>query len=321
MIAAGVGLTGSIGLGPVALPLSGLWTALAGLGAVVATAAAAAMVDIERPFASSAIRIVGATAILTLVAAVTIGTAARMISTSPPSFRAEGRGGQSSGGFTPDAQPFGQGRSGFPEGRARPGAVFANLGRLLPIGGIVGAALSLAGLGVSLAAVRGLRRAGEASIVPSDARARTTRVEVGRAALALCAVGAAALLLIQFVPVARTNPPVLTTVAWDSAETKDLFYRACADCHSNETIWPWYASVAPASWLTAIDVNSARRQFNISDLSARNAFGGFVNVNEIQQRIEGGSMPPVDYLLLHPAARLSDAEKQQLVHGLENSLR
>jgi hypothetical protein len=181
--------------------------------------------------------------------------------------------------------------------------------------------LSLAGLGVSLAAVRGLRRAGEASIVPSDARARTTRVEVGRAALALCAVGAAALLLIQFVPVARTNPPVLTIVAWDSAETKDLFYRACADCHSNETIWPWYASVAPASWLTAIDVNSARRQFNISDLSARNAFGGFVNVNEIRQRIESGSMPPIDYLLLHPAARLSDAEKQQLVHGLENSLR
>ena len=63
------------------------------------------------------------------------------------------------------------------------------------------------------------------------------------------------LLIIQFVPYGRdhTNPPVIAEPAWDSPQTRALFFRACADCHSNETKWPWYSTIAPASWLITRD--------------------------------------------------------------------
>ena len=61
--------------------------------------------------------------------------------------------------------------------------------------------------------------------------------------------------LIQFVPYGRDhdNPEVTNTVAWDSPRTAELFDPACADCHSNETDWPWYSNVAPVSWLVQSD--------------------------------------------------------------------
>ena len=55
-------------------------------------------------------------------------------------------------------------------------------------------------------------------------------------------------LLIQFVPFGRdhTNPPVVQEPKWDSPATRELAKRACFDCHSNETVWPWYSNIAPA---------------------------------------------------------------------------
>ena len=72
------------------------------------------------------------------------------------------------------------------------------------------------------------------------------------------------LLIIQFVPYGRdhTNPPVIAEPAWDSPQTRALFFRACADCHSNETTWPWYSTIAPASWLITRDVMEGRATFN-----------------------------------------------------------
>ena len=84
-------------------------------------------------------------------------------------------------------------------------------------------------------------------------------------------IGAAAfpflLLAIQFVPYGRahTNPPVTAEPAWDSAETRELARRACFDCHSNETAWPSYTSISPASWLAQRHVNEGRRELNFSE--------------------------------------------------------
>ena len=60
-------------------------------------------------------------------------------------------------------------------------------------------------------------------------------------------------LLIQLVPFGRdhTNPPVVQEPKWDSPATRELAKRACFDCHSNETVWPWYSNIAPVSWLVA----------------------------------------------------------------------
>lgn len=68
------------------------------------------------------------------------------------------------------------------------------------------------------------------------------------------------LLAIQLVPYGRdhSNPPGRTEPSWDSPATRELARRACFDCHSNETEWPAYASIAPASWLAQYDVDEGR---------------------------------------------------------------
>ncbi|NTU68075.1 MAG: heme-binding domain-containing protein [Chlorobiaceae bacterium] len=125
---------------------------------------------------------------------------------------------------------------------------------------------------------------------------------------------AAVLVLIQLVPFGKDhqNPPVTGTPQWDSPRTVELFDRACKDCHSNETVWPWYSNVAPVSWLTALDVKIGRKKFNVSEW-------GRAGKNEGQEAAEEtrkGKMPPWFYLPAHPEARLTPSEKDELAKGL-----
>ncbi len=110
-----------------------------------------------------------------------------------------------------------------------------------------------------------------------------------------------------------SNPPVVNNIEWDSDRTEALWRQACADCHSNETAWPWYSYIAPITWLVAHDTNEGRDQFNISE-------DRFVEFEEIGETIENGSMPLSIYEVLHPAAKLSDEEKDALITGLRTSL-
>lgn len=180
---------------------------------------------------------------------------------------------------------------------------------------------------------------------------------------------------IQLIPVNRVNPPVTSTIKWDSPQTEALAKRACMDCHSNETVWPWYSYVAPASWLIYYDVQRGRRQLNLDSLAAgigesrggNNAQsndlayrlgqylaeggqqrgpggegdfprqgggnangqgfqppagefrGGFNIADRLAEQIQQNRMPPANYLLIHANAKLTDAEKQQLIQGLQKT--
>ena len=124
-------------------------------------------------------------------------------------------------------------------------------------------------------------------------------------------------LLIQLVPVNRENPAVVTQVSWDSPETQALWDRTCADCHSNETTWPWYSYVAPVSWLVARDVREGREKFNISDLTTSRLDK---MMREIAEVVQEGEMPMPIYLVTHPEARLTSAERDALVKGLQATL-
>jgi mono/diheme cytochrome c family protein len=123
--------------------------------------------------------------------------------------------------------------------------------------------------------------------------------------------------LIQLVPYGRdhSNPPVQEEPAWDTAETRALVERACFDCHSNETVWPWYSLIAPGSWLMQRDVDEGRSELNFTEWGR-----GEQEVDEIVEVVQEGEMPPWFYLPLHPEARLSDAEKAALVRGLQATL-
>ena len=135
-------------------------------------------------------------------------------------------------------------------------------------------------------------------------------------------VGALVLLLgAQLVPFRRpsANPPVLAEPAWDSPATRALAKRACFDCHSNETVWPAYAYVAPASWLIVADVMRGRHKLNFSEWGS--ATESKQESDDIPKVLRRGSMPPRQYLVLHPEARLAAAERQQLLSGLQATLK
>ena len=118
---------------------------------------------------------------------------------------------------------------------------------------------------------------------------------------------------IQFVPYGRdrTNPEVMAEPSWDGPRTRELFFRACKDCHSNETAWPAYAAVAPASWLVRWDVDEGRSHFNVSEWGRPKNHG-----DEAAGLVREGEMPLWYYLPTHPEARLSEAERAELVAGL-----
>jgi hypothetical protein len=113
-----------------------------------------------------------------------------------------------------------------------------------------------------------------------------------------------ALAAIQFLPIDRTNPPVQNDLEV-SAAVKVILRSSCYDCHSNETRWPWYSHLAPASWLVTHDVHEARRKFNFSSW-------GLLDQKRIQhlkehmwEEVSAGDMPPGTYLFAHPDARLT----------------
>lgn len=123
--------------------------------------------------------------------------------------------------------------------------------------------------------------------------------------------------LIQLIPYGHnhTNPPVVKEPNWNSPETRQIAQRACFDCHSNETVWPWYSNIAPMSWLVQRDVDVARSRMNFSDWGRMS-----VEAGEISENISEGEMPPFQYLLMHPAAHLSEQEKARFIDGINATL-
>lgn len=127
----------------------------------------------------------------------------------------------------------------------------------------------------------------------------------------------AAFLLLQLLPYGRrhANPPGHVEPRWDAPATRALAVRACFDCHSNETVWPWYSHVAPMSWLVQRHLDEGRRTLNLSEWDRPQK-----EARESAKTVRKGEMPPWFYVLLHPDARLTPAETQTLIAGLEATL-
>ena len=130
-----------------------------------------------------------------------------------------------------------------------------------------------------------------------------------RAGLGLLVVA----VLLQLVPYGRdhTNPPVTQDAPWPDGRSRELATAACYDCHSNQTRWPPQSFVAPFSWLLARDVGQGRDELNFStwDEDADDA-------DDAAEAVAEASMPPRRYVLAHPGAALSGAERQVLVEAL-----
>ncbi len=141
------------------------------------------------------------------------------------------------------------------------------------------------------------------------------KLSFSRRVFVIIAIAVIGFILIQLIPIGRnhTNPPVISEPAWDSPRTQELVQAACYDCHSNQTKWPWYSNVAPVSWLLYLDVSEGRSTFNFNEITPAE---GADWVGSMVLQIKKASMPPLQYQALHPEARFSSAERQEIIDGL-----
>jgi hypothetical protein len=120
--------------------------------------------------------------------------------------------------------------------------------------------------------------------------------------------GLVAGVLIQFVPVSRTNPPVESEIHAPE-KVEGVLSRSCYNCHSNKTVWPWYSYVAPVSWLVSNDVSGARHKVNFTAWNRYTQDEQVTILREIWKEVQGGDMPPWYYLIKHSEGRLSEDDK------------
>ena len=128
---------------------------------------------------------------------------------------------------------------------------------------------------------------------------------------------AVAFLVVQLVPYGRThaNPTTNIEPKWDSPRTRELAVRACFDCHSNQSRWPWYSNLAPFSWGLMFDVDTARTVLNFSEWDKHYELSQYAG-----RRTIDGMMPPFKYRVAHEEAQLTAEERMELARGLEATL-
>jgi hypothetical protein len=122
---------------------------------------------------------------------------------------------------------------------------------------------------------------------------------------------AVALVAAQLAAPERSNPPVEVEVP-APPEVREVLRRSCYDCHSNETVWPWYSRVAPVSWLLAHDVNEGREYVNYSTWNRLPPEKQAEMIHESWEHVAEGDMPPWQYLPLHRRARLGEEDRALL---------
>lgn len=142
---------------------------------------------------------------------------------------------------------------------------------------------------------------------------KRSQLLLGLGAFGILVVG---FLAIQLVPYGHdhSNPPVQSEPAWNSLQTRALAVRACYDCHSNETTWPWYSNIAPVSWLVQRDVNKGRHGLNFSEWVRRQR-----GSREAVEIVQEGEMPPWFYSIMHPNAQLTSEERALLAQGMQTT--
>jgi hypothetical protein len=125
-------------------------------------------------------------------------------------------------------------------------------------------------------------------------------------------------LAFQLVPIDRENPPVESEVSAPE-EVREILERACYDCHSNESRWPWYGYIAPTSWLVAYDIDEARDHMNFSTWNQYDEDEQIDMIEEVWEEVEEGEMPPFFYTPFHPPAQLDEKDRAVLREWSENA--
>jgi len=124
------------------------------------------------------------------------------------------------------------------------------------------------------------------------------------------------LLIAQFITIQRTNPPLKGDLA-APPHIKTLLRRACYDCHSNETRWPWYTYIAPVSWLIVHDVERGRQELNFSEWGSYYFATQIRKLQWMGRALREENMPPWTYRIFHPGTGLTQRDSTVLEQWIE----
>ena len=120
-----------------------------------------------------------------------------------------------------------------------------------------------------------------------------------------------ALLVAQLFRIDKTNPPVQSDIG-APPPVAAILRRACYDCHSNQTVWPWYSNIAPVSWFVKSDVSEGREELNFSTWGSYSAKRRAKKLAKIAKEVNEAEMPPWYFLPMHPEARLAESDRVAL---------
>ncbi len=128
---------------------------------------------------------------------------------------------------------------------------------------------------------------------------------------------------IQFVPVEYENPAENSLHTFESTmnpptEIMSLMKKACYDCHTYQTKWPWYSKIAPVSWLIEHDVTEGRRHLNLSVWANYSVSKKVKKLSEIAGELNEKNMPMPIYITMHAEADLTDADRKKIANWVED---
>lgn len=121
--------------------------------------------------------------------------------------------------------------------------------------------------------------------------------------------------LIQFIPHEHPQATADASAAFtiDNADVQSILDKACMDCHSNNTTYPWYAEVTPVNMWIDGHIENGRDHLNFSEWNSLSVADRKHAVKEIVEVVEKKEMPMLFYWLIHWDAKLTDAERETLV--------
>jgi hypothetical protein len=122
-------------------------------------------------------------------------------------------------------------------------------------------------------------------------------------------------------PIDTVQPTSTAGLVRMTPEARQAMQRACQDCHSDKTRWPWYSHLAPVSWLVRKDVEEGRKFLNFSRWESYSPTGRMAYLASIASAAKSESMPPKAYLAMHPDARLSAEDREAVVQWARQEYR
>jgi hypothetical protein len=126
-----------------------------------------------------------------------------------------------------------------------------------------------------------------------------------------------AFIAIQFFRPEKNNsaavlPTDITRIYAVPQNVQQILQKACADCHSNNTKYPWYDYIQPVAWLLEDHIKEGKKELNYSEFGTYSIARQNKKMDETMKEIKDDDMPLSSYTFLHHSARLTDAEKKVL---------